>query len=190
MKRVVLGISGASGALLGLSVAEMLVELVGVELHLVMTDAAKRTFAHEIGPDALDRVTGLAHRSYRNDDVGAAIASGSLRTEGMIVVPCSMRSLAAIAAGLADNLLVRAADVQLKERRPLVLMARETPLHLGHLRNMMAITEMGGIIMPPAPAFYRKPSTLDDIIGHLAARAIDMLRLTDHPLAVEWRGGI
>lgn len=188
MRRVVLGVSGASGAALGLRVAEFLAGLDGVELHLVVSDAARRTFAHEIGADGIGRLIALSDRFYENDDIGAAIASGSFRTDGMIVVPCSMRSLACIATGLADSLLVRAADVHLKERRPLVLVARETPLHLGHLRNMISATEMGAIIMPPVPAFYRGPRTVEDIVDHLAARSIDLLRLTDGPMATEWHG--
>ncbi len=188
IRRVVLGVSGASGAALALRIGERLAALSGVELHLVVTRSALRTFGHELGADAIGRLVGLAARYHKIDDVGASIASGSFRTEGMIVAPCSMKSLAGIATGLADNLLVRAADVHLKERRRLVLLARETPLHLGHLRNMTAVTEMGAIVMPPAPAFYRRPLTVDDVVDHIAARAIDLLQLTDQPLAVEWQG--
>ncbi len=188
IRRVVLGVSGASGAALALRIGERLAALSGVELHLVVTRSALRTFGHELGADAIGRLVGLAARYHKIDDVGASIASGSFRTEGMIVAPCSMKSLAGIATGLADNLLVRAADVHLKERRRLVLLARETPLHLGHLRNMTAVTEMGAIVMPPVPAFYRRPLTVDDVVDHIAARAIDLLQLADQPLAVEWQG--
>ena len=187
-KRVVLGVSGASGAAIAMRIGERLAALSGVELHLVVTRSALRTFTQELGADAIGRLVGLADRYYKIDDIGAAIASGSFRTAGMIVAPCSMKSLAGIATGLSDNLLVRAADVHLKERRPLVLLARETPLHLGHLRNMTAVTETGAIVMPPVPAFYRRPQTLDDIVDHIAARAIDLLKLTEEPLAVEWQG--
>ncbi|MGX5668703.1 UbiX family flavin prenyltransferase [Rhizobium daejeonense] len=187
-KRVVLGVSGASGAGIALRIGERIAALAGVELHLVVTRSAFSTFTQELGADAIGRLVGLADRYYKIDDIGAAIASGSFRTAGMIVAPCSMKSLAGIATGLSDNLLVRAADVHLKERRPLVLLARETPLHLGHLRNMTAVTETGAIVMPPVPAFYRRPQTLDDIVDHIAARAIDLLKLTEEPLAVEWRG--
>ncbi|HVK91579.1 MAG TPA: UbiX family flavin prenyltransferase [Mycoplana sp.] len=184
--RVVVGVSGASGAALALRIVERLAEIPVVETHLIVSDAAKRTLQHEAGPDALQRLRSHADRDYPADDIGAAPASGSFPTAGMIVAPCSMRTLAAIAAGLADNLIVRAADVHLKERRRLVLMARETPLHLGHLRNMTAVTEMGAIVMPPVPAFYHHPKDIDDIVDHLAARAIDLLSLPIAPLATTW----
>lgn len=189
-KRVVLGVSGASGAPIAMRIAERLAALAGVETHLVVSTAAERTFAHELGADALARLEALATRRYAIGDIGAAIASGSFRTAGMIVAPCSMRSLSGIATGLADTLLIRAADVHLKERRPLVLLARETPLHLGHLRNMVSVTEMGAIVMPPVPAFYRRPETVEAIVDHIAARALDLLRISDEPLAAEWTGDI
>lgn len=190
VRRVVLGVSGASGAPIAMRIAERLAALADVETHLVVSTAAERTFAHELGEGALARLEALAIRRYAIGDIGAAIASGSFRTAGMIVAPCSMRSLSGIATGLADTLLIRAADVHLKERRPLVLLARETPLHLGHLRNMVSVTEMGAIVMPPVPAFYRRPETVEDIVDHVAARAIDLLRITDQPLASEWGGDI
>lgn len=190
IRRVVLGVSGASGAAIAMRIAERLFGLSGVETHLVVSAAAERTFAHELDADALCRLEGLVARRHAIGDIGAAIASGSFRTAGMIVAPCSMRSLAGIASGLSDTLLIRAADVHLKERRPLVLLARETPLHLGHLRNMVAVTEMGAIVMPPVPAFYRRPVTVSEIIDHVAARAIDLLRITDEPLAQEWTGDV
>ncbi|MNI02875.1 Phenolic acid decarboxylase subunit B [compost metagenome] len=188
MKRVVLGVAGASGAAIAMRIGELLANLPDVELHLVVSDAGKRTIAHELGPDALGNLTKLARHNYSANGIGATIASGSFKTAGMIVAPCSMRSLAAIATGLSDNLLTRAADVHLKERRKLILLARETPLHLGHLRNMVAVTEMGATIMPPVPAFYRRPETIADIVTHIAARAIDQLDLGQSPLAVEWDG--
>lgn len=188
MKRVVLGVAGASGAAIALRICELLSRLPDVELHLVVSEAGKRTVAHELGPDALDSLTQFARYNYPTNDIGATLASGSFKAAGMIVAPCSMRSLAAIATGLSDNLLTRAADVQLKERRKLILIARETPLHLGHLRNMVAVTEMGATIMPPVPAFYRRPETIADIVTHIAARAIDQLDLGQPPLAVEWGG--
>ncbi len=156
------------------------------EMHLVISPAAQRTLVHELGTEACSQVMQLATRTHRPDDLGAAIASGSFHTDGMIVAPCSMRTLAAISSGLSDNLLVRAADVHLKERRRLVLLTRETPLHLGHLRNMCAVTEMGGIIMPPVPAFYHRPSTIDEIVEHIAARAIDQLKLPIGCMARAW----
>lgn len=188
MKRVVLGISGASGAPIAMRIAERLGSIADIELHLVISQAACRTFDHELGQDALQHLKALAFRHHPCDDIGAAIASGSFRTAGMIVAPCSMRSLAAIATGISDNLLTRAADVHLKERRRLILIARETPLHLGHLRNMVAVTEMGGTIMPPVPAFYRRPENIADIVDHIATRAIDQLDLGIPPLGREWDG--
>nr|CAD6597036.1 phenolic acid decarboxylase [Rhizobium sp. Khangiran2] len=184
--RVVIGISGASGALIPLRILRLLAETGSVESHVVVSSAAEKTLLHEAGADALDQIRQLAGRLYRRDDIGAAIASGSFHTDGMIVAPCSMRTLAAIATGTSDNLLVRAADVHLKERRKLVLLARETPLHLGHLRNMCAVTEMGGVIMPPVPAFYHRPTTVDEIVDHLAARAIDQLHLPIGSRSREW----
>ncbi|SOC07788.1 UbiX family flavin prenyltransferase [Rhodobacter maris] len=182
--RVILGVSGASGAVLALAVAEALTAL-KVEIDLVMSSAAKLTFATEADEGALERLQGMATRSHAIGNVGAAIASGSAPSAGMIVAPCSMRSLAAIANGLDDNLLVRAASVQLKERRPLVLLAREAPLTLAHLRNMTAVTEMGGIILPPVPAFYLKPQGVAEIARQIGARAVDLLRLGP-PQAQSW----
>ncbi|QFI70418.1 UbiX family flavin prenyltransferase [Sinorhizobium alkalisoli] len=184
--RVIVGISGASGAALAVRTVERLSEIPAVETHLIVSNAARRTLLHEVGPDALHRLLMLSHRNHPAEDIGAAPASGSFPTAGMIVAPCSMRTLAAIAAGLADNLLVRAADVHLKERRRLVLMARETPLNLGHLRNMTAVTEMGAIVMPPVPALYHRPKSIDDVVDHLAARAIDLIGLPIAPLAKAW----
>ena len=186
--RVIVGISGASGAALGLRIVERLSALPAMEMHLVVSDAARRTLDLECAPDALERLRSLAHCHHPNDDIGASIASGSFAVHGMIVAPCSMQSLSAIATGRTDTLLVRAADVQLKERRRLVLLTRETPLHLGHLRNMCAVTEMGAIIMPPVPAFYHLPLSVADIVDHLAARAIDLLALSHSPLSKSWGG--
>jgi 4-hydroxy-3-polyprenylbenzoate decarboxylase len=186
--RVVLAVTGASGAALAMRVAQRLVYMPEVELHLVVSSAAERTLRHECGADALNMLKVQAHHVHDADDVGACIASGSFRTQAMLVAPCSMRTLAAIAAGLADNLIVRSADVHLKERRRLVLLARETPLHLGHLRNMTQVTEFGAIVMPPVPAFYALPQTIDDIVDHLAARAIDLLGLDGAPQTRPWLG--
>ncbi|CCF20726.1 Phenolic acid decarboxylase subunit B [Pseudorhizobium banfieldiae] len=184
--RIVIGISGASGAFIPLRILRLLAETGSVESHVVISSAAEETLLHEAGADALDQIRQLAGRLYRRDDIGAAIASGSFHTDGMIIAPCSMRTLAAIATGVSDNLLLRAADVHLKERRKLVLLARETPLHLGHLRNMCAVTEMGGVIMPPVPAFYHRPITVDEIVDHVAARAIDQLHLPIGSRSREW----
>ena len=185
-QRVVVGISGASGAALGVRVVEMLAGLAECEVHLVVSAAGVRTLAHEVGPDALARLAALARRVHPIEDIGAAIASGSFRSAGMIVAPCSIRTLAAIAASNADNLVVRAADVHLKERRRLVLMVRESPLHLGHLRAMAAVTEYGAIVAPPVPAFYLKPATLAEAVDDMARRAIDLLGLAGRALARAW----
>lgn len=185
--RVVLGVSGASGAALALDCARLL-RAAGATTELVLSRMAERTLRLELGPDARSELCALAGRLHPVGDLGAAIASGSFPTSGMIVAPCSMRSLAAIAHGLDDNLLTRAAGVHLKERRPLVLLARETPLTLAHLRNMTAVTEMGAVVMPPVPAFYLRPATTAEITAQIAARAVDLLRLAS-PLARAWEGG-
>lgn len=185
---IVVAVTGASGAALGVRVAERLAAIEAVRVHLIVSEAAKRTLNHEVGPDALHRLQETAYAVHGAANVGASIASGSFPTRGMIVAPCSMRTLSAIAAGIADNLVVRAADVHLKERRRLVLMTRETPLHLGHLRSMVAVTEMGAIVMPPVPAFYNRPADVAEIIDHLAAKAIDLLGLPIEALAPVWRG--
>ncbi len=182
--RVVLGVSGASGAALGLAVARNLAGQ-GVEIHLVVSPAAHLTLAQECGANALDELRDLVSRHHATEDVGASIASGSVPVAGMIVAPCSMRTLAAISLGLDDNLLTRAASVQLKERRPLILLTREAPLTLAHLRNMTAATEMGAVIMPPVPAFYLGPQDLDDVVDQIAARAVDSLRI-GNPTAARW----
>lgn len=186
--RVVLGLSGASGAAIGMRIAELLAAG-GVEIHLVVTPAAERTLAEEIDADALTRLERLVHRRHAIGDIGAAIASGSFVTSGMIVAPCSMRVVGAIAATIASDLLVRAADVHLKERRPLVLLARESPLHLGHLRAMTAVTEYGAIVAPPVPAFYLKPETMAQAIDEMARRAISLLRLPTVAPPTAWSGG-
>ena len=173
--RIVVGISGASGAALGMRVLELLAAVEAVETHLVVSGAAEQTLGHEIGPGALQQARSLADVVHPISAIGSTIASGSFRTAGMIVAPCSMRTLSAIASSLSDNLLVRAADVHLKERRRLVLLVRETPLHLGHLKAMTQVAEMGAIVAPPVPAFYRLPRSVDDIVDHIARRAIEHL---------------
>lgn len=173
VRRLVVGISGASGIAYGTRVLD-LARKAGLETHLVVTPAGQQTRAYETGLSARD-LAAMADVSYRPADVGAAIASGSFRTDGMIVAPCSARTLSAIAYCVGDNLLTRAADVTLKERRPLLLLVRETPLTLGHLRAMTAATESGAIVMPPVPAFYLRPRTVDEIVGHTAGRALDLL---------------
>ena len=188
--RVIVGLSGASGAAIGLRVLERLAASGRVETHLVVSRAAERTLAAEVGPDALARALALANVHHDHCDIGASIASGSFPVAGMIVAPCSMHTLCAIAYGQLGDLLTRAADVQLKERRRLVLVARESPLHLGHLRAMAQVTEYGGIIAPPVPAFYLKPRDIAAIVDQIALRAIGLLGLDlDGLAATEWVGG-
>lgn len=174
-KRLIVGISGASGVMLGVRALDACRAL-GVESHLVVSKAAALTLAEESGLSLAD-LTGKAAVAYRVGDVGAAIASGSFPTMGMIIAPCSVRTMSEIATGVTSSLLTRAADVTLKERRRLVLMVRETPLHLGHLRTMAALTEMGAVIAPPAPAFYAKPATIEAMIDQMVGRALDLFGL-------------
>ena len=185
-RRVIVAISGASGAVYGVRLLQVLQTCAGIESHLVVSDAGWRTLRHELDMDAAS-VEALAHTVHDARNVGASIASGSFQCAGMVIAPCSMRTLAAVAHGLSDSLLTRAADVVLKERRRLVLMVRETPLHLGHLRNMVSVTEMGAIVCPPVPAFYLRPQSVADIVDHSVARALDLLDV-QHPLAARWEG--
>jgi 4-hydroxy-3-polyprenylbenzoate decarboxylase len=172
-QRLIVGITGASGAVYGLKILQAL-RAIGAETHLVISRSGQITVAHELEMK-VSELAKLADVVYRIDDIGAAISSGSFRTMGMIIAPCSVRTLAEIASGVTSSLLTRAADVVLKERRKLVLMVRETPFHLGHLRAMTQVTEMGAIVMPPLPAFYAKPKTLEDIVDHSVGRALDLL---------------
>ena len=174
-RRIIVGISGATGFQYGVKALELLRPM-DVEVHLVVSKGAEMTRSMETEYTRAD-VEGLADVVHPINNIGASIASGSFQTLGMLVVPCSMRSLSAIANNMADNLLTRAADVVLKERKRLVLMARETPLNMGHLRNMQWVTKMGGIIFPPVPALYQKPKSIDDIITHSVGRALDLFGL-------------
>ena len=185
-RRIIVAISGASGAVYGARLLQVLRGLPGIETHLVVSDAGWRNLQHELGMER-PAAQALAHQVHDVNNVGAAIASGSFQCHAMVVAPCSMRTLAAIAHGLAYNLLTRAADVMLKERRRLVLMVRETPLHLAHLRNMVAVTEMGGIVCPPLPAFYLRPQTVEDVVNHSVARVLDLIDV-EHQLAPRWQG--
>jgi 4-hydroxy-3-polyprenylbenzoate decarboxylase len=182
-ERVVVGISGASGVAYGIRLLEALSEL-RIESHLVMSKAAEMTIAYETALKPR-QVAAKADKAYAVGDIGAPIASGTFRTRGMIVAPCSVRTMSEIATGVTTTLLSRAGDVTLKERRPLVLMVRETPLHLGHLRTMAALAEMGAIILPPVPAFYAEPRTLSDLVDQMVARALDFLGY-DWPIARRW----
>ena len=178
--RLVVGISGASGAVYGVRALAAAVEL-GVETHLVVSKAAALTLNQELGLNPAD-LGDLATVVHRPSDVGAAIASGSFKTLGMIVAPCSVRTLSEIATGVTSSLMTRAADVTLKERRPLVLMVRETPFHLGHLRTMVRVTEMGAVIAPPLPAFYAKPATIAEMVDQSVGRALDLFDLAWKPV--------
>lgn len=171
-KRLIIGISGASGVAYGVRLLQLL-RNAGIETHLVMSKTAEVTFAYETDLKIAD-VKALANVTHSIDDMAASISSGSFRTAGMIIAPCSMRSMSEIATGATTTLLTRAADVVLKERRRLVLMVRETPLHTGHLRTMTSLSEMGAIIAPPVPAFYAKPESLDDMVEHTVGRVLDL----------------
>lgn len=185
--RIVVGISAATGAILGVRVLERLAAM-GVETHLVISKWARQTIELETDRTAAE-VEALASAVYRHGEQSAAISSGSFRTDGMIVAPCSVRSAAAIAHGLADNLLVRAADVTLKERRPLVLMVRETPLSQVHLSNLLTLASMGVSVCPPMPAFYNHPQSIDDLLDHVVGRALDQLGLADDNVR-RWDGSM
>jgi len=175
-QRIIVAISGASGAVYGVRLLQALRAQAQVQTHLVVSDAGWRNVQQELELPRAD-VENLADVVYPLHDVGAAIASGSFPCDGMVVAPCSMRTLAALAHGLADNLITRAGDVMLKERRRLILMVRETPLNLAHLRNMTSVTEMGGIIFPPVPAFYLRPQSVDELVDHSVQRVLDLLGL-------------
>ena len=185
-RRLIVAITGATGSIYGVRLLETLRRLGGVETHLLISSAGWLNIQHELD---LDKTTvhALADVVHNVRDVGASIASGSFATDGMIVAPCSMKTLASIALGLSDNLITRAADVVLKERRRLVLMVRETPFNLAHLRNMTSVTEMGGVIFPPLPAFYHRPASIDEMVDQTVDRVIDMFALRS-PIAAAWPG--
>jgi 4-hydroxy-3-polyprenylbenzoate decarboxylase len=185
--KIVVGVSGASGSVYALRTLQKLRAQPGVETHLIVSRSAEKTLLLETGKKSSE-LRELADYSYAFEDIGCRLASGSFRTDGMIVAPCSVHTMSAIAAGISSNLLIRAADVSLKERRPLILMVRETPLHLGHLRTMVALAEMGAIIVPPVPAFYTKPQTVMDVVDSSVDRVLDLLQLPD-PAAKRWDGG-
>jgi 4-hydroxy-3-polyprenylbenzoate decarboxylase len=186
VQRIVVGLAGASGVVYGIRLLEVLGQTPGVETHLVVSNGAKRTIELETDLSLAD-VEALADTVHPNDDIAAPISSGSFRTSGMAVAPCSMKTLSGIANSYADNLLVRAADVTLKERRRLVLLPRETPLHLGHARLLVRVLEMGAIVMPPVPALYHRPTTVAEIVDHTVSRVLDMLGI-DNELGSRWTG--
>jgi 4-hydroxy-3-polyprenylbenzoate decarboxylase len=187
-RRIIVGITGASGAVYGMALLEALRASGMVEIHLVISEAGKDLLRMEIGTAAVKRAQQLADELYHNNDLAAPISSGSFLTDGMIVAPCSAKTLSAIAHGYGDSLLHRAADVALKERRKLVLLFRETPLHLGHIENMALVTRMGAIVLPPVPAFYHKPATIADLVNHSVGKVLDLFSL-EHTLYLRWGSG-
>ena len=184
--RVIVGISGASGSVYGLRLIEKLRERPETEIHLILSRAGEKTLYMETGKRAAD-LKAFAHHWHPIDNVGASLASGSYLTDAMVIAPCSIHTMSAIAAGITDSLMTRAADVILKERRKLILMVRETPLHLGHLRTMAALAEIGAIIAPPMPAFYHKPQSVVDLVDQSVDRVLDLLGLPD-PQMRRWEG--
>jgi polyprenyl P-hydroxybenzoate/phenylacrylic acid decarboxylase-like protein len=185
-KRLIVGITGATGAIYGVEILKILQGMEDWESHLVLSEAGALNLWHELKMRRKE-LEKLADAAYHPNDIAAAIASGSFLTEGMVIAPCSMKTLAAVAHAHADDLVSRAADVVLKERRRLVLLPRETPLNLAHLRNMTAVSEMGGIIFPPVPAFYAQPKSLEDLVAHTVARVLDLFGVHSARL-VRWQG--
>jgi flavin prenyltransferase len=188
MKRIIVGISGATGAIYGIRLLQILRSVTALETHLVLSPAARRTIVLETAY-SVEEVEAMATCVHRSSDIAASISSGSFRSSGMIVAPCSMKTVSGIATSYSDNLLLRAADGMLKDRRPLVLLVRETPMHLGHLRLLVKVAEMGGIVMPPVPAFYHRPTSLQDIVDHTLNRALDLLGVElEQDLFERWQG--
>ena len=184
-RRLIVGITGASGAIYGVRLLRLL-QNTGVETHLVMSRSAKITLSQEMDIGVAE-VSALANVAHQVDNIGASISSGSFKTMGMVIAPCSMRSLAEIASGATSSLVTRAADVVLKERRRLVLLVREAPLHLGHLRSMTAATEMGAIVYPPVPAFYARPASLEQMVDHTLGRVLDLFEIENNAVS-RWSG--
>jgi 4-hydroxy-3-polyprenylbenzoate decarboxylase len=183
---IIIAITGATGAIYGIRLLEVLAPMQDIETHLVISAAGEKTIACET-TWKVENVRKLASRSYNVDDVDAPIASGSFRRDGMIIAPCTIKTMSALANSYTENLIIRAADVTLKERKKLVVMVRETPLHLGHLRNMERLTEMGAIVLPPVPAFYHQPQTIRDIVDHTVGKALDLFDIK-HELYRRWSG--
>ena len=186
--KIVVGVSGASGAIYGVRLLEKLRLQSGVEVHLILTRSGEKTLFLETGKKAQE-LKAMAHYSYALEDISGRLASGSFPTDGMVIAPCSIHTMSAIASGISSNLLIRAADVTLKERRPLILMVRESPLHLGHLRTMVALAEMGAVIAPPVPGFYHRPASIQDLVDHSVNRVLDLLSLPSQD-AHRWDGAV
>jgi 4-hydroxy-3-polyprenylbenzoate decarboxylase len=186
--KIVVGVSGASGAIYGVRLLEKLRLQAGVEVHLILTRSGEKTLFLETGKKAQE-LKAMAQYSYALEDISGRLASGSFQTGGMVIAPCSIHTMSAIASGISSNLLIRAADVTLKERRPLILMVRESPLHLGHLRTMVALAEMGAVIAPPVPGFYHRPASIQDLVDHSVNRVLDLLGLSSQD-ARRWDGAV
>ena len=184
--KLIIGITGASGAIYGIRLLEILSAIKGIETHLIISGAGEKNISYETDWKVED-VKALASFSYNIGDIDASLASGSFKRDGMIIAPCTVKTMSALASSYNENLLIRAGDVTLKERRKLVLLVRETPLHLGHLRSMERLTEMGAIIMPPAPAFYHKPKTISDIVDHTIGKILDIFDI-EHNIFQRWSG--
>jgi len=183
---IIIGITGATGAIYGIRLLQVLSSIKGLETHLIISHAGEKTI--ELETDwRIEDIKALASFNYDIDDIGACLSSGSFKRDGMIVAPCTIKTLSALANSYTDNLLTRAADVTLKERGKLLLLVRETPLHIGHLRNMTSITEMGAVIMPPVPAFYYRPNTIQDVVDHTIGKALDIFEI-EHNLFQRWAG--
>ncbi len=185
-RRLIVGMTGATGVIYAVRLLQLLCDIPGIEIHLMISEAGVLNLHQELDMRR-KQVEALAHVVHNVRNVGATIASGSFQSDGMIIVPCSMKTLASVANGLSDNLITRAADVVLKERRRLVLMVRETPFNLAHLRNMTSVTEMGGIIFPPLPGFYHRPQSIADMVDHTLGRVIDLFAI-QHTLTPRWQG--
>ena len=186
-KRLVIGISGSSAPILGIRLLEVLHQQGEVETHLVLSPTVSKTLRYEAPDYTVEQLKSLANHNYEAANIAAPIASGSFPVDGMVIIPCSMRTLGSVANGMSDNLLTRAADVQLKERRNLVLVPRETPLNLAHLRNMVAVAEMGGVILPPSMAFYHQPKSTQDLVDHTVGKVLDVFKIS-HKLFQRWKG--
>ncbi len=184
--RIVVGMTGATGAIYGIRILEELRRHEAIEVHLVLSAPGKRTIVEETSRSVKD-VEALAHVLHDNRDIGAALASGAFRTSGMVIAPCSIKTMSAVANCYSDSLITRAADVTLKEGRTLIVLVRETPLHAGHLRQMLTLAELGAIVLPPMPAFYQRPQTVDDIVNHTVGRVLERLGLRQD-LVPEWTG--
>lgn len=187
MRRLIVAITGATGAVYGVRLLQAMRALPDWETHVIVSDAAALVAQSELGMSRA-QIEAFAHVVHRNKDIGASIASGSFKTDGMVIAPCSMKTLASVAHGFADDLISRAADVCLKERRRIVLLTREAPLNLAHLRNMTAVTEMGGVIYPPVPALYQSKTTLDDLVNHTVGRVLDLFGVESEGLVERWQG--